>query len=79
MSFHAGGSNLIKLTKRTVDRLESDGRERFYWDTELPGFGGRIRASGRKYSIVQFRAKGREQRMTVGQYGTVTADAAREA
>ncbi len=67
----------IKLTKRTVDRLESDGRERFYWDTELPGFGLRIRASGRKYFIVQFRAKGRERRMTIGQYGTVTADAAR--
>ena len=67
----------IKLTKRTVDRLESDGRERFYWDTELPGFGLRIRASGRKYFIVQFRAKGRERRMTIGQYGAVTVDAAR--
>ncbi len=67
----------IKLTKRTVDRLESDGRERFYWDTELPGFGLRIRASGRKYFIVQFRANGRERRMTIGQYGTLTADLAR--
>ena len=66
-----------KLTKRTIDRVESDGHERFYWDTELPGFGLRIRASGRKYFIVQFRAKGRERRMTIGQYGTVTADAAR--
>ena len=67
----------IKLTKRTVDRLESDGRERFYWDTELPGFGLRIRASGRKYFIVQFRAKGRERRMTLGLHGTITVDAAR--
>ena len=67
----------IKLTKRTIDRLESDGRERFYWDTELPGFGLRIRASGRKYFIVQFRAKGRERRMTLGRHGTVTVDAAR--
>ena len=66
-----------KLTKRTIDRLKSDGHERFYWDTELPGFGLRIRASGRKYFIVQFRAKGRERRMTIGQYSTVTADAAR--
>jgi hypothetical protein len=67
----------IKLTKRTVDRLASDGRERFYWDTELPGFGLRIRASGRKYFIVQFRAKGRERRMTLGLHGTITVDAAR--
>ena len=69
--------NRIKLTKRTIDRLENDGRERFYWDTELPGFGLRIRASGRKYFIVQFRAKRRERRMTIGQYGTITVDVAR--
>lgn len=67
----------IRLTKRAIDRLETDDRERFYWDSELPGFGLRIRASGRKYFIVQFRAKGRERRITIGQYGAVTADAAR--
>ena len=67
----------IRLTKRAIDRLETDGRERFYWDSELPGFGLRIRASGRKYFIVQFRAKGRERRITIGQHGAVTADAAR--
>ena len=67
----------IKLTKRTVDRLASDGRDRFYWDSELPGFGLRIRASGRKYYVVQFRTKGRERRMTLGRHGTLTPEAAR--
>ena len=67
----------IKLTKRTVDRLEGDGRECFHWDSELPGFGLRIRASRRKYYIVQFRAKGRERRMTLGRHGTITPETAR--
>lgn len=54
----------IKLTKRMVDRLEGDGQDRFYRDSDLPGYGLRIRASGRKYYVVQFRAKGQLRRMT---------------
>ena len=44
----------IKITKRTVDRITGDGSDRFYWDDDLPGFGLRVRASGRKYYVVQF-------------------------
>ena len=39
----------IKITKRTVDRITGDGSDKFYWDDDLPGFGLRVRASGRKY------------------------------
>ena len=67
----------VKLTMRFVERLDSDGRERFYWDTELPGFGLRVRASGRKYYVVQFRSNGRERRITLGRHGTLTPDGAR--
>ena len=56
----------IKITKRTVDRITGDGSDRFYWDDDLPGFGLRVRASGRKYYVVQFRANGRLRRMTLG-------------
>ena len=66
----------IKITKRTIDRIESDGSDRFYWDRELPGFGLRVRASGRKFSVTQFRANGRLRRMTLG---PVTAFAPEEA
>ena len=62
---------------RAVERLESDGRERIYWDTELPGFGLRIRNSGRKYYVVQFRSNGRDRRMTLGRHGPLTPDIAR--
>ena len=48
----------IKITKRTVDRITGDGSDRFYWDDDLPGFGLRVRASGRKYYVVQFAPTG---------------------
>ena len=66
----------IKITKRAIDRIESDGSDRFYWDRELPGFGLRVRASGRKFFVTQFRANGRLRRMTLG---PVTAFAPEEA
>ena len=50
----------IKFTKRTVDRIESDGSDRFCWDREVPGFGLRVRASGRKFFVAQFRANGKQ-------------------
>ena len=56
----------IKITKRAIDLLETDGTDRFYWDRELPGFGVRVRASGRKFFVAQYRAKGRSRRMTLG-------------
>ncbi len=37
----------IKINKRNVDSIKPDGLERFYWDTEIPGFGLRVRSSGR--------------------------------
>ena len=67
----------IKITKRTVDRIIGDGTDKFYWDNDLPGFGLRVRASGRKYYVVQFRANGRLRRMTLGRHGAVAPDAAR--
>ena len=37
-----------KITKRMVDELQVDGDDTFYWNAALPGFGVRVRASGRK-------------------------------
>ncbi|MDE2789532.1 MAG: tyrosine-type recombinase/integrase [Paracoccaceae bacterium] len=67
----------VKITKRMVDRLQADGDDSFYWDAELPGFGVRVRASGRKYYVVQFRADGRVRRMTLGRHGAVPTQTAR--
>ena len=67
----------IKITKRMVDRLRADGTDTFYWDTDLPGFGVRVRGSGRKYYIVQYRADGRVRRITLGRHGAVPPETAR--
>ena len=68
----------IKITKRAVDGIGSDGSDRFYWDRELPGFGLRVRASGRKYFVAQFRANGKLRRMTLGPVTAMTPDEARK-
>ena len=68
----------VKINKRNVDGIDADGSDRFYWDTDIPGFGLRVRASGRKYFVAQFRANGRLRRMTIGRYGAVTPDEARK-
>ena len=68
----------IRINKRNVDAIGADGSDRFYWDTDIPGFGLRVRASGRKYFVAQFRANGRLRRMTIGPYGAVTPEGARK-
>ena len=48
-----------KLTKRFADLLQpppdSIGKDLFYWDDELPGFGLRVKHSGVKSYIIQYR------------------------
>ena len=67
----------LKLTKRIVEKLKAEDKDAIYWDGELTGFGLRVRASGRKYYVVQFRANGRLRRMTLGRHGAVTPETAR--
>ena len=71
---HAGTD---QITKRIIDRIESDGSDRFFWDRELPGFGLRVRASGRKFFVTQFRANGRLRRMTLGPATAMSPEEAR--
>jgi integrase len=69
---------MSKITKRIVDSIRSFGREVFLWDDETPGFGLRVKPTGAKSFIVQYRnAQGRSRRLTLGRYGVLTVEEAR--
>ncbi len=72
----------MKLVKRTIDALPPvEKGVRFYWDDELSGFGLKVRSSGKKHFIAQYRVgggrKGRSRRVTIGTYGVMTVEEAR--
>lgn len=69
---------MAKLTKRTVEAAEVRPKDYFLWCNELPGFGVRILASGRRSYLVQYRKAGRSRRVTIGLHGPVTPDQARK-
>jgi integrase len=52
--------------------------QRFIWDTDIKGFALRITARGAKAFVLDYRAKGRQRRMTIGSYPDWTVAAARE-
>jgi integrase len=71
---------MAKITKRTMDTLQSDkDRDVFAWDGELRGFGVRVKPSGVKTFLIQYRnVEGRTRRLVLGQYGALTPENARD-
>ncbi len=73
-----------KITKRTVDEEDAQPSEREFaiWDSELKGFGLRVRPSGARSYVVVYRpiGEGRKaavRRVTLGALGKITPDEAR--
>jgi integrase len=70
-----------RLTKRTVDGLKAREAEYIAWDADIAGFGVRVRPTGAKSYIVQYRAgagrKAPNRKLTLGPVGKLTADEAR--
>jgi integrase len=68
-----------KITKRFIDSLAiSRDSETILWDDDLPGFGLRVKPSGAKSFLVQYRnSNGRSRRVTVGRYGVLTPEEGR--
>ena len=68
----------LKLTKRAVDSLHVSSGDTVVWDRDLPGFGVRVYASGRKVWCVQVRGpSGKPRRKALGRFGEVTPEKAR--
>lgn len=80
----------VKLTKARIDKATyqgtshqgRDGRKKWsrhvLWDDDVRGFGLRLTPKGRKVFIVSYRAGGRKRQMTIGAYGVLTLQQARD-
>ena len=70
-----------KLTKSVVDSLESREDDYVQWCGALPGFGCRVRPTGTKSFIAQYRMGGRKgptRKVTIGKYERLTVEQARD-
>jgi hypothetical protein len=60
--------NHAQITKRLVESTAPSASDVFAWDNELRGFGMRVKPSGLRSYIVEYRnAHGRSKRMTIRQ------------
>ncbi|MBS4003881.1 MAG: integrase arm-type DNA-binding domain-containing protein [Afipia sp.] len=69
---------MAKLTKRVIDAAELRVKDYVIWDDDLPGFGLRVFASGKRSYLIQYRSAGRSRRYTIGLHGVWTAELARK-
>jgi len=60
-----------KLSKTVVERIAAADQDVVVWDDALPGFGVRIKPSGVRSYIIQYRNRttGVSKRLTIGQHG----------
>jgi integrase len=69
---------VAKITKRFVDRLTAGAADVVHWDSDMPGFGVRVKPSGARSYIVQYRnTGGQSKRLTIGRVGVLTPEEAR--
>jgi integrase len=68
-----------KITKRLIETLGSKpNKDVFAWDSEMRGFGVRVKPSGAKTFLIQYRnVEGRTRRLVLGPYGVLTPETAR--
>jgi hypothetical protein len=72
-----------RITKRSLDQASPRESPYFQWDGQLKGLGARIDPSGAKTFVVRYRPKafgpnGPKRFITIGRYGVLTAEQARD-
>ena len=73
----------VLLTKTVADAANKAAKRYHVWDSELAGFGLRVEPTGAKTFIAKYRANGggrtaTQRVVTIGRFGTLTADQARK-
>ena len=76
---HGHESDLdMNLTNTEITKLNPPASGyALHWDDRLRGFGLRVTATGAKSFIAEARVNGKTRRVTLGRFGTITADEAR--
>lgn len=65
----------MRLTKQVIGGLKAEGNDIVIWDDSLPGFGVRVKPSGAKTFILQYRNRhGRSKRLSLRRVGQLTLD-----
>lgn len=71
----------IVISQKSVETLKPESREYVAWDARVHGFGVRVQPTGRKSFVVFYRAgggrRGVQRKLTIGVFGSITADDAR--
>ena len=70
-----------KLTKRVIDalRADPDGRDVAYFDSEIRGFGVRVKPSGAKSYLLKYRNRfGQQRKFHIARVGEITPEQARD-
>jgi integrase len=72
MAGRTEGALVPRITKRTVDAVLPDaiGADSFLWDSEVKGFGLRVKPSGIKSYVLKYRIGPRTRRLTIGRHGS---------
>ena len=74
----ANRKTALKLNKRVIDATPCPTMGQvFLRDKDIPGFGMRLTRSGKTF-VLEKRVQGRMRRMTIGAYGPLTLEQARE-
>ena len=68
-----------RITKRLVDSLRAndDGKRIKVYDDQLTGFGVVVYPSAKKSFFLEYGARGKQRRLTIGPYGPLTVENAR--
>jgi integrase len=69
----------MKLTQRSIPSLNPPANgDLFAWDDDLPGFGVRVKPSGHKSYLIQYREGRRTRRVTIGACSLLKLEQARD-